>query len=246
MGVIIKLQKQLIMKVLKPFVLLSLLFSFVLTGCDDEGFSISASSEYYQQENDKEDTTISENKGDNVTGGGGGANSEEHPEETTEQPQEGVTPGTPADPVEPVDLGNQIVTFTLHFVEINEDDFAIVTYSDDPFDAKYNFDHYTIDNVELDNSKEVFKETINEKETYKLYLGSKESKTYTIQFYNKDGKQYGRSELIVNIPVVHHSFFNNIINIIEIKIVSIGVNAMTQINKIGEFFKKLFGKKILA
>ena len=227
------------MKAIKPLLLICLLSSLVLTGCDDGGFSVNPSTGYDVVEDHSPDP-VNVPQGDGVHGGGDGANSEDEPEEG--QPlTDDVTPGTPQEPAPQIDLGNQIITFQLDFVRISDDDFVFVSYSEDPFEDKYNFAYYTIDNQELDNSKSVSKETIEAKETYKLYLGSTESKTYTIQFYNESGKQYGKSEVTVDNPVIRVSFFNNIINIVEIKIVSVGMGFVNQFNKIREFFRKIFG-----
>ena len=228
------------MKAIRPLVLISLLFSFVLAGCDDGGFSISAHNDYGDTaEQDQTVNVPSESTGQ----GSHGSGTSDTQKEPGEPSDETSHPGTPADPTEPVNIGNQIITFKLSFVKISEDDFAFVTYSEDPFEEKYNFAYYTIDNKELDNSKMVLKETIEEQDTYKLYLGSNESKTYTIQFYDKDGKQYGRSEITVNNPVIHHSFFNNVINIVEIKFISIGMSFINQFNKVKEFFRRIFGSR---
>ena len=229
------------MKPIKSFALVLLLSSFLLTSCDDGGFSVAPSSEYDVVEENHSPDIIEEHKGDGVHGGGDGSNSEDNPEEA-KQPDENFNPGTSQQPTPTVDLGNQIVVFKLSFVSISDDDYVIVTYNEDPFDAKYNFAYYTIDNQELDNSKTVVKENVNDQEACKLYLGSKESKTYTIQFYDTNGTQYGKADLLVRIPVVNRSFFNNIINIIEIKVVSIGIGFINQFSKITQFIRRLFGK----
>lgn len=215
------------------------MFSLLLTGCDDDGFSISASSSYNNQEETIEQNQNENNSTGGVHGGNNGSSSDEKTEEDTSAVED-ITPGKPEEQPQPIDLGNQIISFELNFIEIGDDYYAVVSYYEDPFAEKYNFAYYTIDNKQLEGSSTALKETINEKETYKIFLGSKESKTYTIQFYDKDGKQYGKADLLVNIPVEHHSFFNNIVNIIEIKVVSIGVSIVNQFNKIKAFFKKIF------
>ena len=242
MGVIINLQKQLIMKLVKPLVLVTLMFSLLLGGCAEEsGFSL-AHTDYYNNEPDEgNNDSVSENKGDSIYGGGGGSNSEDHKEDQQEPTEQNIQPGEAGEEVEPTDLGTQIVTFNLAFVSLSEDDFAFVTCNDDPFADKYNFAYYTINNTEQNKSEEVLKETVNEVETYKFYVGSQESKTYTVEFYNKDGKQYGKAVLVVDVPIVHYSFFNNVVNIVQIKVVTVGLNIVQQFNKIGDFFKRLFG-----
>ena len=229
------------MKVFNPLLLITLLFSLALTGCDDGGFSISSDSTYVEhQEEDKAKDSPTESTGESPLGGGNGSSSEDHKDE--KQPiDEELPSGTPGNPIDPVNIGNQIVTFKLQFIKLSDDDFVLATFNEDPFDEKYYFSYYTIDNKELENSKLVLKETVDEKETYKFYVGSDESMTYTIQFYNQDGKQYGRSEIIVNNPVIHYSFFNNVFNIIEVKIITIGMNIINQYNKIKEFFRRMFG-----
>ena len=232
------------MKTIRPFVLVSLLFSFVLAGCDDGGFSISAHNDYGDTAEQEQTINVpSESTGQGSHGSGGSES--DTPKEPGEGTDETLHPGTSADPVEPVNIGNQIINFRLGFVKITEDDFALVTCSENPFEEKYNFAYYTIDNQELDNSKTVLKETVEEQDTYKLYLGSKESKTYTVQFYDKDGKQYGRSEITVNNPVIHYSFFNNVINIVEIKFISIGMGFINQFNKVRDFFRRIFGGRMI-
>ena len=232
------------MKTIRPFVLISLLFSFVLTGCNDSGFSISAHSDYGDTP-DQEQTTVVPSEHSGQSSHGAGSSDSDNGNEQAEPSEEELHPGSSSDSVSPTNIGNQIITFKLKFIKISEDDFAFVTYSDDPFEEKYNFAYYTIDNQELENSKIVLKETIEEQETYKLYLGSKESKTYTIQFYDKDGKQYGMSEITVNNPVIHYSFFNNVVNIIEIKFISIGMSFINQFNKVKEFFRRVFGGRMI-
>ena len=218
----------------------------LLTGCGEEsGFSLAHTDYNGPEEQEQDPNSVTENVGDSVYGGGGGSNSEEHPEDA-QTPIEDIQPGTPEEPVTQVDLGTQVVTFNLSFVSIDDENYVFVSFTDDPFAEKYNFAYYTIDEKQLDNSNTVSKEMVEEKETYKIFLGSNESKIYTIQFYNKDGKQYGKANITVDVPTVQYSFFNNIINIVQIKIVSIGLNFIQQINKIGEFFKKIFGGRGLA
>ncbi len=235
------------MKVFKPFILTSLVLSLLLVGCSDGGgFSIADNNSYIEEPiEDNRPDPINPQQGDGVHGGGDGTNSEDNPEEVT-KPDEPVHTTDQGEPYQPIDLGTQIVTFDLSFVSINDDAFAFALCNENPFEDKYNFAYYTIDNVELNNSKEILRETIDEKITYKFYLGSKESKLYTIQFYNKDGKQYGKANLQVSVPVAHRSFFNNIVNIIEIKIVSVGLTIVQQFQKIADFFKKLFGTNNLT
>ena len=229
------------MKTIRPLILASLVFSLLLSGCSDGGFSIADNNSYSDYEvNDQRPEPNAEHTGDGVYGGGAGSNSEDNPEET-KKPEDIVQPSTPGETFQPIDMGNQVVTFDLSFVSIGDDNYALVLCDENPFEDKYQFAYYTIDNVELENSKQIQRETVDEKITYKFYLGSKESKIYTIQFYNKDGKQYGKANLQVSIPVIHRSFFNNVVNIIQIKVVSMGVNLVNQFNKIKEFFKKIFG-----
>ncbi len=228
------------MKSIRPLILASLVFSLLLSGCSDGGFSIADSNSYVEyEEEDQRLEPSTEHTGDGVYGGGAGSNSEDNPKES-EKSEETIQPTTPGETYQPIDFGNQIVTFDLSFVSIGEDNFALVLCDENPFDDKYQFAYYTIDNTELENSKSIQRETIDDKITYKFYLGSMESKIYTIQFYNKNGKQYGKANLQVSIPIIHRSFFNNVVNIIEIKIVSIGMNFINEFNKIKSFFKKLF------
>ena len=209
------------MKAIKPFVLVCLLSSLLLAGCDEGGFSVAPSSEFDEAEEYQGHEVVEQPTGDGVHGGGDGANSEDNPEEAKPLPDD-VTPGSPQEPAPQIDLGTQILIFQLDYISISNDNYVTVTYSDDPFEEKYNFSFYTIDNQELENSRSVIKDSIDGKDICKFYLGSKESKTYTIQFYDKDGKLYGKSEFTVVNPVINQSFFNNIFNIIEIKFIIIG------------------------
>ena len=232
------------MKRIKPFILICLMSTLLLSACDDGGFSLSPSGDYDYVEEDRSMDPVEQPTGDGVHGGGDGANSEDNPQENTPQPDE-IVPGESQEPAPQIDLGTQIITFTLSFVKVSEDDFVFITCSEDPFEDKYNFAYYTIDNQELDNSKSIVKETVEEKETYKLYLGSTESRTYTVQFYNESGKQYGKSEITVNNPAIRYSFFNNVVNIIELKLISVGMSFINQFNKVREFFRRIFGGRMI-
>lgn len=227
------------MKIFKPFVLLALLSSLLLSGCDEGGFSIAPSTvDDTAEQNNLSDDENNPNK-DGVYGGGGGSNSEDHQDENN--PSTDIShPGTTPEVTPQVDLGTQIVIFKLTFISI-DNNFVFVSCSEDPLNEKYNFAYYTIDNQELENSRTVPKEVVNDKETYKFYLGSEESKTYTIQFYDTNGKQYGKADLTIEIQKENHTFFSNVKNIVEVKFITIGMNFLNQFNKVKEFFRRLFG-----
>ena len=223
----------------KPLIVLGVLLSLIVTGCSDSGgFSISPG-DYETEEPQNDQKHGDDEQTDGKHGGGGGTESEKNPDGN--DPVDPVISGVDhQDETPQVDLGNQIVNFALNFVKVGEDNYVYITVEEDPFDNKYDYSYYTINNAKLDEEKEIVKETIDDKEVYKLYLGEVDSKTYTIQFFNKSGKQYGKSEIEVQVHVVRKSFVNNLFGIVKIKFVSLGLNIANKFVKIADTIRRWF------
>ena len=83
---------------------------------------------------------------------------------------------------------------------------------------------------------------VDGQETYKIYLGSNESGTYVLKFYNSNDKQYGRVNVNIKFKSSNDStlYFSVAFNLIQIKAVSLAFSIQTTFKKIGDFFSNLF------
>ena len=239
------------MKLTKRIILLALISSLFLAGCgDDGGFSIAKSDESAQQE-----TTMGEElKGDkttdnNANSGATGVKDDEEDVELNEEEANGNGSSTGLENTTPaVDLGNQITTFTFTFIKSEEEGYANVTFADDPFDkTKYDFSYYTVNEQKLEKSEYRYKEIIDDVETYKIYVGSNESGTYVLKFYNSKNKQYGRTDVNIQFKNVKEGtpYISVAFNLVRVRFVSLSFSIQSVFKKIGDFFSNLFnGDKI--
>ena len=239
--------KQLIMKIGKRFILLVLVSSLFLVACEDDGgFSIAKHDDEQQEpENNMGDRIEKEDDVIANSGSTGTKDDNEEPENQETNPT--IIPST--DEVDNgtqtiVNIGNQVIPFNIYFEVSSEANYINVSYSEDPFDKKYDFSYYTINDQKLDNSNYCFKETINEKDTYKIYVGSSESGNYVIKFYNSSGVQYGKAYVSVklNSQINSPTYMSMAFNLIKVRFVSISFSIQNVFKKIGNFFANLFGR----
>ena len=238
------------MKACKRLLLLCLVSSLFLTGCGEEsGFSVGKKvGEDNQQQSTmgddlKHETTTDNNSNSGATGGKNDNNNDDVKIKEDETGTNGQSEGQ-EDVVPTVDLGNQITTFTFTFVKSDEECYANVSYEDDPFDKKYDFAYYTVNDTRLDKSEYRYKEIVDNTLTYKIYLGSNESGTYVIKFFNSEGKQYGRVNVSIKFksPVTGTPYISIAFNLVQIRAVSLVFSVQNVFKKIGDFFSNLFNQ----
>ena len=241
--------EQLIMKFFKRSLLLILLSSLFLAGCAEEsGFSVGKyNKEDEQQETMEDDLNKQEtiNDGSNSGATGSGSNDKDKEDVQIKDDDSGsglVGPVVEDNDTQAIDLGSKITTFVFTFVKSDEDNYVNVTFEKDPFDDKYNFSYYTVNDVKLDNSDYHLKEMVDDAVTYKIYLGSNESGTYVLKFYNQENTLYGKVNVEVKAkntntgtPYIAIAF-----NLIQIRIVSLSFSIQNVFKKIGNFFSNLF------
>ena len=92
-------------------------------------------------------------------------------QEGGENPDQPYTPG-------------EIVDFGLSLVDAYNDIYVKVSYTSDPFNAKYGFSYYTVNDGEHKTWK------VKDGTLYQLQLGTNDAGEYTIKFYNETA-QYG-------------------------------------------------------
>lgn len=232
------------MKLSKRFILLALVSSLFLTGCgDDGGFSVVKSNEPAGQQPVTRDDLNGDNTDTIANSGSTGGNKDEHKDDTdTQEDPNGNGQSTDQQEIPVIDLGSQITTFKFTFVKSDEEMYANVSFEDDPFDTKYDFAYYTVNDQKLEKSEYRNKEMVDEVETYEIFLGSNESGTYVLKFYNSNNKQYGRVNVAVkfkdsntNTPYISVAF-----NIVKLRVVSLSFAIQNVFKKIGDFFSNLF------
>ena len=223
--------------------------SLFLAGCAEEsGFSISRSDVDETQQSStmgddlKQNTQTDNNSNSGATGSG--KEDDKTDVELNEEETGGNGQSSGQEEVTAVDLGNQVITFKFTFVKSDEDDYVTVSYEEDPFDSKYDFSYYTVNDKKLDKPEYRYKEITDNIETYKIYIGSSESGTYVIKFYNSENKQYGRVNVAVKFKQVQQNplYFSVAFNLIKVRVVSISFTIQNVFKKIGNFFSNLFNQ----
>lgn len=228
-------------------VLLALVSSLFLAGCGEEsGFSVGkkANEDSQQNQSTMGDDLKQGDKENSSSSGATGASSEDQHDDVEIKEEETGTNGQSEgkDDVPVVDLGNQIKTFNFTFVRSDEDDYVNVSYVDDPFDKKYDFSYYTVNESKLEKSQYRYKEIVNDVTTYKIYLGSSESGTYVIKFYNSENIQYGKVNVAVKFKAKNTGtpYMSVAFNLIKVRFVSVSFSIQNVFKKIGDFFNNLF------
>ena len=232
------------MKLSKRLILLTLVSSLFLAGCDDGGFSIAKTNEEAEQQSTMGEQMKGDKTDNNSNSGATGGKKDDQNDDVNINEEETGTNGQSQgqEDVPAVDLGNQITTFKFTFVRSDEDNYANVSFEDDPFDKKYDFAYYTVNDQKLDKPEYRYKEMIDGVETYEIYLGSSVSGTYVLKFYNSTNKQYGRVNVAVKFANKSTStpYISVAFNIVKVRVVSITFAIQNVFKKIGEFFSNLF------
>ena len=233
------------MKLFKRFVLIVLTSSLFLVGCGEEsGFSIAKNNENTEQQ-----TTIGEDlKGDvndnNSSSGATGAGNDKDQDDVDIKEEETGTTGqsTGLEETPVIDLGNQVMTFKFTFVKSDQDNYVNVSFDDDPFDNKYDFAYYTVNDQKLEKPEYRYKEIVDDVETYKIYLGSSESGTYVLKFFNSKDKQYGRVNVAVKFKAKYSNtpYISVAFNLVQVRAISLVFSVQNVFKKIGNFFSNLF------
>ena len=240
------------MKFSKRILLLTLVTSLFLVGCGDEGgFSISKtddqSTALQQTSTMGDDMKEEEQESVSAISSSGTTNGE--PEEVPHTDKEPTTSAPSTEAATPaVDLGNQITTFVFTFVNSNEEMYANVSFEDDPFDSKYDFAYYTVNDQKLEKSDFHEKQIVDGVETYKIYFGSNESGTYVLKFYNSSEKQYGRVNVSVKFDNANYStpYISVAFNLVRIRFVSLTFSIQNVLKKIENFFSNLFSENKMS
>ena len=232
------------MKLLKRLFVLVLIPSLFLTGCDDGGFSAVKSDETNQQTSTiSDDMQKDNNDSSNTHSGSSGNQDDDHGQSQNvdnESTNGGTSSGNIDNPV--VDIGNQITNFKFYFESYSENYYVNVSFESDPFDKRYDFSYYTVNDVKLEKPEYRYKEMIGEKETYKLYLGELSNGTYVVKFYNSSNIQYGKANVQVKIKIdtFQNSYVAMSFNIVRIRYTAMYFAVQNTFKKIGDFFANLF------
>ena len=232
------------MKKFKRIALLVMASCLLLTACDGEGGGgISVDVDSFNQHEGHQGNEKTPLPTDGGYSGGGGSGSE-HQDNQNDQggmgdeiPQDGNDVEVPLNEIE-----NKIVVFKASFVTIDEETYVNLIFDSDPFAEHYNFAYYTINEVRLDKSEYNLKETIDDQTTYKVFLGSNQSGTYVIKFYNEDSVQYGTCNLSFKLksPSVATTYFSMTFNLIQLRMYSIGHTIQSHFKKLEEAFRRIF------
>ena len=233
------------MKKFKRIALLVMASCLLLTACDGEGGGgISVDVDSFKQQEGHQGTEKTPTPTDGGYSGGGGGGTEHQQDDQGENggmgdeiPQGGNDVEVPL-----IEIENKIVIFNASFITIDEETYVNLVFDNDPFADKYNFAYYTINEEKLDKAEYMLRETIDDQTTYKVFLGSNQSGTYVIKFYNTDLKQYGTCNLSFKLksPSVATTYFSMTFNLVQIRLYSIGHAIERHFRKIEETFRRLF------
>ena len=238
------MQKQLIMKLLKRIVILSLLTAVFLTGCNDSGFSIARhdGDEEQQTRGNANDDAEDNKEGASHSGSnGGGDDSQNNPvidDPVINDPgEEENTTSTPT-----IDLTGIITTFSFTSVETRDTNYVVISFDKDPFDDKYDFSYYTVNDERLDKNEYRHLDNDDNKAMYELYVGQLTSGTYVLKFYNSSNKPYGRANISISIKsnVTNNSYVSVAFDLVRIRFISFSFGIQRAFKKIGDFFSNLF------
>lgn len=225
--------------------------SLFLAACGDEGgFSISKSDETTQPQSTMGEDLKGDKSDNNANSGATGAKDNKDDAKTVDPTDEPSSTGTGIqDDTPAVDLGNQVTTFKFTFIKSSEEQYANVTFEDDPFDkAKYDFCYYTVNDKKLEKCEYRYKEMVDEVETYKIFIGSNESGTYVLKFFNTNNKQYGRTNVDIKFKNAQDStpYISVAFNLVRVRFISLSFSIQNVFKKIGDFFSNLFNGDRIA
>ena len=92
---------------------------------------------------------------------------------------------------DPPYVPGEIIELGFVLVDAYNDIYVKVSYTVDPFDSKYGFSYYTVNDGEHKTWK------VKDGSLYQLQLGSNDPGDYTIKFYNTDDVLYGQSTITI-------------------------------------------------
>ena len=233
------------MKKFRRIALLVMASCLLLTACDGEGGGgISVDVDSFNQQEGHQGTEKTPQPTDGGYSGGGGGGSEQQQQNQDDEGGMGdeITQDGGKVEVPLIEIENKIVIFNASFVTIDDETYVNLVFDSDPFADQYNFAYYTINEVKLDQSEYMVKETIDNQTTYKVFLGSNQSGTYVIKFYNEDSVQYGTCNLSFKLkaPSVTTTYLSMTFNLIQLRMYSIGHTIESHFRKIEELFRRLF------
>ncbi len=229
------------MKFGKVYLLFALVGSLSLAGCGDSGFSVIHST----NNNNNNETTRGDEKQDtdnpsaNSGGSNSGADDQEHEHQEPVTPPNQEVDDTPQEGgISVIDMTDRISMFSFNFVEVSDNDYIRVTFDNDPLDEKYEFSYYTVNGKEVTNQH--LEKVPEENQTYEINLDATATGKYTVEFYNKQNKQYGVAYISVNNQVVSTTYVAMMFGVAQVQLAAIGYNIMVSMKKIGDFFTWLF------
>ena len=229
----------------KPLFLLVIASLFLLSACEGEGggFAIVNNNGGYQP-NETEGVEKTPTSSDYGYNGGSGSEGDEvkkdnseNDDEKTEHENIGGGTSTPL-----VEIETKITIFKVKFVEFKDGEYANLRFDSNPFAEQYDFSYYTINENKLEQPSFFHKEDIDDTEIYSLYFGENNPGLYVIKYFNSEDVQYGTSELNIKIKNIttDTSFFSMAINILQVRLYSVGHSIQMHFKSIGEAFRKFF------
>ncbi len=237
----------------RKFLFLILGVSLLLTACENEdGFSITRNYEESAQTPTMGDDLKQEDDDNKSNSGatGVGRDDDDKDDVQIEDDDTGTSSGLPTelDDTPVVDLGNQVTIFKCDYVKCSEEMYININFDYDPFDAKYDFAYYTVNEKKLDQADYRNKEIVDEVVTYKIFLGTNEAGTYVLKFYNSEDVQYGKMNVTLKkkAEVSSPLYINVAFNLIKVRVVAISFTVQSVFKKIGDFFSNLFSGDRIA
>ena len=237
------------MKKFKAIIITLLSSVLLLSACEEEGGFSFANDSFEPDSGEKQGDEIEnpkDSQGDS-NGSGGDTENGKDPQIVEGDGEQGEDPsghqgGINVQDPEIKDTGINITIFKASFIQVDESFYANIKFDGDPFSETYDFAYYTVNEKTLAKPSFNEKETIESKETYKVFLGSNEAGTYIIKFFNTDDKQYGTSEVKIKRPseMISRSYLAVAFNLIRVRIYSIGHTIQMHFQKIGDAIRRLF------
>ena len=241
------------MKLTKRIILLALISSLFLAGCgDDGGFSIAKSDETNEPQSTMGEDLKGNTNDNNASSGATGAKDDNNKDDVEIIDDDAAGNGSSVgqeDTTPAVDLGNQVTTFKFTFIKSDEEQYANVSFEDDPFDkTKYDFSYYTVNDQKLEKPEYRYKEMVDDVETYKIFVGSNVSGIYVLKFFNTKNKQYGRTNVDIKFKEAKEStpYISVAFNLVRVRFVSLSFSIQNVFKKIGDFFSNLFNGDRIA
>ena len=155
------IDKQIIMKLTKRLIPLLILGLFLISACDDSGIGIATGIHNHSFTEDVE--TPTENQPQIGVSSGGTSITFDKDDEEENQPDIEEDIIVPSEPEEDnhIEHADQLLIFSLRFIRIVDENYAYVSYSEDPLDENYNFSYYMVngktyhvDSISKDEYKE--------------------------------------------------------------------------------------------